>query len=388
MITINELIKELHLIDIKHVKLGDICSFKRGKIISNDEINSSFKKIYPVYSSKTLNNGILGFIDTYDFDGTYISWTTDGYAGEVFWHQNEKFNITNICGLISLKNKDKINLKFLYYYLKLNLKQYVNNSCPIPKMMEKDLYNLDIEFPPLPYQQQIVKILDDFTELEARKIQYKFWQNYLLNDKKWSTTNIIHIKLKDLFNYRNGYTPSTSNELFWKGGTIPWFRIDDIRNFGSILYDANKHITPIAVKGDRYIEPDSIIIATTATIGVHALIKVKSLCNQRFTILTLKDEYKNKVDIKFIYYYCYLLDKFCIEHQNASTFNSVDMLEFENFIFNIPPLEYQNKIVSILDQFNNLTTNLQDGIPAEIKLRKEQYQYYLKQLLNFNTQTK
>lgn len=94
--TINELIKELHLTDSKHVKLGDICSFKRGKIISKDEINSSFKKIYPVYSSKTLNNGILGFIDTYDFDGTYISWTTDGYAGEVFWHENEKFNITNI----------------------------------------------------------------------------------------------------------------------------------------------------------------------------------------------------------------------------------------------------------------------------------------------------
>ena len=62
------------------------------------------------------------------------------------------------------------------------------------------------------------------------------------------------------------------------------------------------------------------------------------------------------------------------------------MAEFENFIFNLPPLEYQNKIVSILDQFNNLTTSLQDGIPAEIKLRNEQYHYYLKQLLSFNNQ--
>ena len=61
---------------------------------------------------------------------------------------------------------------------------------------------------------------------------------------------------------------------------------------------------------------------------------------------------------------------------------------FFNLLINLSPLEYQNKIVNILDQFNNLTSNLQDGIPAEIKLRKDQYHYYLKQLLNFNNQTK
>ena len=387
MTTISNLIKELKITNITHTRLEDLCILKTGDLVVKSECDSG--KI-PVISGGKLP---MGYVNRYNFDGENITVARCGGAGFVDWHEG-KIWVNDKCIILTNLNRNLILPKYLYYFLfSIQPKIYsLSSNGGSPTISYKNLYNLDIYFPSLPYQQQIVKILDEFTELEAeleaRKIQYKFWQQYLLNDKNWETTNILHIKLKDLFNYRNGYTPLTSNSNFWNNGAIPWFRIDDIRNFGSILYDASKHITPLAVKGNNYIEPDSIIVATTATIGVHALIKVKSLCNQRFTILTIKDEYRKKIDMKFIYYYCYLLDKFCIEHQNASTFNSVDMLEFENFIFNIPPLEYQNKIVWILDQFNDLTTNLQDGIPAEIKLRKEQYQYYLKQLLDFNNQTK
>ena len=387
MKTINELINQLKDKEITCKKLGELCSIEKGEQLNKSLMAKDYKLpvfIYPVYNGGTNPSG---YWDKFNVDKDTISISQGGCsAGYVNWIK-ENFWAGAHCFFLK---KCEINYRYLYFYLKFNQdKLYeLQQGAGIPGLSKQDLYNLDIYFPSLPYQQQIVKILDEFTELEAeleaRKVQCKFWQQYLLNDKNWATTDIIHIKLKDLFNYRNGYTPLTTNESFWKDGTIPWFRVDDIHNFGSILYDSDKHITPIAVKGDNYIEPDSIIITTTATIGVHALVKVKSLCNQRFTILTLKNKYKNKIDMKFIYYYCYLLDKFCIQHQNASTFNSVDMSEFENFIFNIPSLEYQQKIVSILDQFNNLTTNLQDGIPAEIKLRNEQYHYYLKQLLCFD----
>lgn len=66
----------------------------------------------------------------------------------------------------------------------------------------------------------------------------------------------------------------------------------------------------------------------------------------------------------------------------------ISPIGIKNLKIIIPPIKIQNIIVSLLDQFNNLTTNLQDGIPAEINLRKEQYQYYLKQLLTFNNQIK
>ena len=106
-------------------------------------------------------------------------------------------------------------------------------------------------------------------------------------------------KLNEIFNLRNGYTPSKKNLDFWEGGKISWFRMEDIRQNGRILSDSITHITPAGIKGELF-PADSIIVSTSATIGEHALIKVESLANQRFTYLILKDEFKTKFDIKFL----------------------------------------------------------------------------------------
>lgn len=76
--------------------------------------------------------------------------------------------------------------------------------------------------------------------------------------------------MSEIFEIRNGYTPSKNNADFWDGGTIPWFRMEDIRANGRILSDSFQHITPKAVKSKGLFEKDSFIIATTATIGEHA----------------------------------------------------------------------------------------------------------------------
>ena len=79
-------------------------------------------------------------------------------------------------------------------------------------------------------------------------------------------------KLGEVFITRNGYTPSKSNPEYWEGGTIPWYRMEDIRENGRILSDALQHITPKGVKGNGLFKANSIILATSATIGEHALI--------------------------------------------------------------------------------------------------------------------
>ena len=94
-------------------KLGEVSNLVRGKVISKDYIRQ-FGGEYPVYSSQTANNGILGCINSYMFNGDYLTWTTDGaYAGTIF-RRNGKFNITNVCGLIDITN-EKVNQDFLYY---------------------------------------------------------------------------------------------------------------------------------------------------------------------------------------------------------------------------------------------------------------------------------
>ncbi|WRD70450.1 restriction endonuclease subunit S [Helicobacter pylori] len=186
--------------------------------------------------------------------------------------------------------------------------------------------------------------------------------------------------LEEVFEIKNGYTPSKNNPEFWEKGTIPWFRMEDIRENGRILKDSIQHITPKALKGKKLFPKNSIIISTTATIGEHALLIVDSLANQRFTFLSKKANCGIALDMKFFFYQCFLLGEWCKKNTNVSGFASVDMTAFKKYKFPIPPLEIQQEIVKILDAFTELNTELN----TELKARKKQYQYYQNMLLDFN----
>ncbi|WP_236033289.1 restriction endonuclease subunit S, partial [Helicobacter turcicus] len=189
--------------------------------------------------------------------------------------------------------------------------------------------------------------------------------------------------LGEVFHIKNGYTPSKAKKEYWEGGSIPWFRMEDIRTNGRILKDSIQHITQEAVKGGKLFPANSLIIATTATIGEHALIIVDYLSNQQFTCLSLKSELLDSVNMKFMFYYGFILGQWCKENINVSGFASVDMSKFKNFPIPLPPLEVQNAIVAILDKFDCLVNDLSKGIPAEIKARRQQYEYYREKLLSF-----
>ena len=194
--------------------------------------------------------------------------------------------------------------------------------------------------------------------------------------KELCPDGVEYKELSEIFNTRNGYTPSKTNPEYWENGTIPWFRMEDIRANGRILNDAIQKVSCSAVKGTLF-PADSIIVATSATIGEHALLTVESLANQRFTYLMLKADYKKRFDIKFLFYYCFKLDKYCLNCLNQGNFASVDMIKFNRFPFPIPPLPVQQEIVRILDSFTELTAEL----TAELEARKKQYNYYKYQIL-------
>lgn len=186
--------------------------------------------------------------------------------------------------------------------------------------------------------------------------------------------------LGEVFEMRNGYTPSKNNPEFWEGGTIPWFRMDDIRENGRILSDSIQHITPSAIKGKGLFEANSFILATTATIGEHAMIIADSLANQQFTNLSVRKSLSNLLVTKFIYYYMFIVDDFCKRNTNVSGFASVDMDKLKKMPFPVPPIEVQEEIVRILDSFSDYAAELQ----AELQARKQQYEYYRNLLLTFN----
>lgn len=182
---------------------------------------------------------------------------------------------------------------------------------------------------------------------------------------------------------KNGYTPSKAKPEYWTNGTIPWFRMEDIRMNGRILSDSIQHITPEAVKGGRLFPANSIIVATTATIGEHALIIADSLANQRFTNLSIRKSLIDELDMKFFFYYMFIVDEWCKNNTNTSGFESVDMAKFKKLMIPIPPMAEQRRIVAILDKFEVLINDISEGLPAEIAARRRQYEYYRDQLLTF-----
>ena len=297
-----------------------------------------------------------------------------------FTHKNEMWSYSFV---------NKQEGKFIYYFLTTKTELFRTkakaNSVKLPQLCVADTDNYLIPIPSLEEQNRIVGILDTFTasidnlkgQIAQRRKQYEYYRDQLLDLE--GKEGVEMKTLGEIFDTRNGYTPSTSNSAFWDGGVIPWFKMEDIRDNGRILSDSNLHITPFAVKGKGLFKANSIILATSATIGEHALITVEHLCNQRFTNFYPNKDYADKVNMKYFYYYMFVIDEWCKQHLKQGSFASVDMTGLFNLLIPVPSLSEQQRIVDILDKFEASIQNLE----AQLSQREKQYEYYRNKLLTF-----
>lgn len=381
MCKIDELIQSLCPNGVAFKSVGNTVGINRGKRLTKTQLADEYE--YEVYHGS--KDSILGKYNHFNAPAnTTIVVNTGGIGGvkyidKPFWCSDGSF---------WLGQSESIKPKYLYYCLSGYEDYFASQKREggVPTIDRSVVEDFRIPIPPLAVQEEIVRILDKFTELEAelekeleaRKKQYEWYRDQLLTFGE----NIPVATLNEIFNTRNGYTPSKTKAEFWEQGTIPWFRLEDIRENGTILTDALQHVTSAAIKGSLF-PVNSIIVATSATIGVHALITEESIANQRFTCLMLKEKYKNLFDMKFLYYYCFKLDEYCKEHLNQGNFASVDMAAFSKFQFPIPSIEEQQRIVAVLDRLDALCNDITTGLPAEIAARRKQYEYYRDKLLSF-----
>ncbi len=190
----------------------------------------------------------------------------------------------------------------------------------------------------------------------------------------------------EVFDLKNGYTPSKAIPEYWTTGEVPWFRMEDIRANGRVLKKATQSVSVSAVKGEL-VPANSLIMSTTATIGEHALIEVPFLTNQQITSFSVSNAYRDKINVKFIFHYFFKFGKWCIENANKNGgMGIIGLAKLKQFEIPIPcpdnpqkSLEIQAEIVRILDAFTELTAEL----AAELAARKKQYNYYRDQLLIF-----
>ena len=171
-------LKMLHSDSWEQFRIKDIAIIGRGRVISSVEISQQKNPTYPVYSSQTSNEGIMGYLDDYMFEGEYISWTTDGANAGTVFYRNGKFNCTNVCGLLKLKKG--FDTHFVSLVLAEATKKYVSVNLANPKLMNNTMGNIQIRLPKLEEQKRISIVFRRLHELLAIH-KYSKQKQYLLS---------------------------------------------------------------------------------------------------------------------------------------------------------------------------------------------------------------
>lgn len=388
MSKLHDLITQLCPDGVPYRKLDEIAVIKKGTQLNKNMLLDDGK--YPV-----LNGGknYSGYWNEYNFDGKRIAISQGGAsAGFVTWME-KPFWAGAHCYVIDSSKESSI--RYLFHVIKSHELDYMKAQygAGIPSLSFKTLSQTEIPLPPLPVQTEIARILDAFTELEAeleaelsdRKKQYEYFRGRLLNDKNLERMDgepVETKKLGDVSRVFGGYA-FKSKEYTVSGARV--MRISDVQ--AGYISNENAKYCPI----DQPKQADSarlfandLLVSLTGNVGRVAMVDntvLPAYLNQRVAGLRATDA----INYRFLFHYLnqhqFIAD--CERAGKGSAQKNLSMGYLTNYEIPVPSLATQERVVDILDRFDALTTSLTDGIPAEIAMRREQYEYYRSRLLDF-----
>ena len=386
----NYLLDEICPNNIKVYKIKDIARVIIGEFVHKNKQSNESK--YPVYNGGISNTG---FYDEYNNDGKKVIVSARG-ANAGFVNRIEgKYWAGNSCYTIDVNDKSQIDWNYVYYYLKNNQRDILGaqQTGSIPSISKKQVEEFEIVIPPIVVQIDIVKILDKFseleteleTELEERKKQYNYYKRNLFeNIKNMEINHIIDIAM---IKARVGWQRLTRAEYLQEGEycliTGTDFQLDGHIDFNTCVYVSKERYE---MDKNIQVHKDDILITKDGTLGKVAIIEEEpekpTTLNSGIFRIKIKN---NNIIPRYIYHYFtseYFKD-FIESVKTGSTISHLTQQGLINLNIPIPSIEEQEKIANILDEFDKLINDISEGLPAEIELRKKQYEYYRNKLLNF-----
>ena len=390
MSKLQKLIQELCPDGVEYKTLGEIGTFTRGNGLQKKDFTES-------------GVGCIHYGQIYTHYGFYTT-QTKSFVDESLAHKLTKVqkgnliiactseNIEDVCKAVAwLGNEDIVtgghacvfahneNPKYISYFFQTEMffqqKRKYARGAKVIDIKVSDLSKIEIPVPPPPVQEEIVRILDYFTnlaaelqaELQARKEQYEYYRNQLLTFNKigGGTQNVTWMKMSEICKiYTGGEPPKDAIKGNYKDSMHPypiWGNGKEVYGYAS-SYKIDKDATVISSIG-----------ANAGTVYFRKayftpIIRLKVLIPKNDNILS-----------KFLYFYLSTVS-LAVKSSSVPNMNANDV---KKLLIPIPSLAEQQRIVSILDKFEALVNDLTEGLPAEIAAVQEQYEYYRNKLFSF-----
>ena len=400
MSKIDDLLKKHCPNGVEYVDFLSVCNYIRGITYNkNDEINNGAEGIGVFRANNiTLDSNTLNFDDvkvvSKDVRVKESQWLKKGdilicagsgskeHIGKVAFIFNDlNFTFGGFMGVIRPK-QGNVNPNFLFHIMtsqmfKVHLAKASGAASSTINNINNDTWKgFQIPVPPLEVQREIVQVLDSFTMLtaelsaehSARKKHYEYYRDQLLSYN----------------NVRGGLT-------FANPESVRWMSLKDCCVFSRGEYITKKDVShgdiPVILGGiepayycDRYNHLGKCIVVSRsgANAGFVSYWDEKIFVTDGFML-----DAKETVSLRYVYH--------CLKNKQDDLHNmkrgggvphiSGEMLE--KVKVPVPPIEIQNRIVKVLDNFDSICSDLQIGLPAEIDARKKQYEYYRDLLLSF-----
>ena len=409
MSKLDELIKELCPDGVEYKRFDEVCSLharigwqrltraeyrNQGEylLITGTDFNSDY----------TINYDTCVFVDKERFeqdkkiqlqDGDVLI-TKDGTLGKVAQVVNLPKPATLNGGVFVVRSIDgQLLQRYILHFLmsgKFRKEVFQKKTGSTISHLTQGLFSrIKIPVPPLEVQREIVKILDNFTELTAeliaeltaRKKQYEYYRNRLLTFDR----NVVPlIPLGDLCNISRGASPRPIAQFITSDEDgVNWIKIGDASPDSKFIFHTSEKITREGAKKSHFVKCGDFILSNSMSFGRPYILKVDGCIHDGWLALS---DFQNDLVPDYLYHILcstYVQNEFKRRASRGGSIKNLNADIVKAIRIPVPDLSIQRRISDVLDNFDKVCNDLHIGLPAEIEARKKQYEFYRDSLLTF-----